>query len=187
MSVWTKYVCGNQHAVVYRARRPLSLSLSLSLSLPPSPSLFLSLSILPSPSHHRSLSLALALSLARSVARALSADRGGNTSNGLKDLCAEQGSSQGQNPALTVLLVPNSLHSGLQLCPGPLWTLWTCNTFTDSPTSGHPRTWHTLGLGIGAIGLVDQSTRGKSPQRHEDPFRGNHMVPCPRGVLGVFS
>ena len=46
-----------------------------------------------------------------------------NILNGCKDLCTEDGSSQGQNVALTVSGVPNSLYSGedvgLSGVPGP--------------------------------------------------------------------
>jgi len=41
------------------------------------------------------------------------AEREGNILKYFKDVCLENGSSQGQNLAFTVLFVPNSLKSGL--------------------------------------------------------------------------
>ena len=38
--------------------------------------------------------------------------REGNNANGCEDFCLENSASQGQNLALTVLFVPNSLDSG---------------------------------------------------------------------------
>ena len=42
-----------------------------------------------------------------------SAERGGNDLNGCQDFRTENGSSQGQNLALTVLYVPSSFDSGM--------------------------------------------------------------------------
>ena len=46
------------------------------------------------------------------------AERGGNTLKGFKDVRTENGSSQGQNLALTGLLVPTSLDRGFYLVGG---------------------------------------------------------------------
>ena len=45
------------------------------------------------------------------------AEREGNKSNGFENIRRENGSSQGQILALTVLCVPNSLDSGLTFAP----------------------------------------------------------------------
>ena len=44
-------------------------------------------------------------------------ERGRNNQNGLKDSRTENGSSRGQNLALTGLFVPNSLDCGIAMCP----------------------------------------------------------------------
>ena len=57
------------------------------------------------------------------------ADRRGSNLKGFKDVCSKNGSSQGQNLALTFLFIPTSLDSGPQ-------------TLNDAhPFSTHRRRW----------------------------------------------